>query len=59
MDDDKLLSNDEAAEYLGIKPNTLTIWRTTKRFEIPYIQIGRKIKYKKSDLDKFLNENIK
>ena len=59
MDDDKLLSNDEAAEYLGIKPNTLTIWRTTKRFEIPYIQIGRKIKYKKSDLDKFLNKNIK
>ena len=59
MDDDKLLSNEEAADYLGIKTNTLTIWRTTKRFEIPYIQIGRKIKYKKSDLDKFLNENIK
>ena len=57
--DDTLLSNEEAAAYLGIKPNTLTIWRTTKRFEIPYIQIGRKIKYKKSDLDKFLNKNIK
>ena len=59
MDDDKLLSNEEAAAYLGIKTNTLTIWRTTKRFEIPYIQIGRKIRYKKSDLDKFLNKNIK
>ena len=59
MDDDRLLSNQEAAAYLGIKPNTLTIWRTTKRFEIPYIQIGRKIRYKKSDLDIFLEQHRK
>ena len=57
--DDKLFTNKEAAEYLGIKENTLTIWRNSRKYDIPYIQVGRKIKYKKSDLDKFLNENIK
>ena len=59
MGDDRLLSNKQAADYLGIKPNTLTIWRTTKRFVIPYIQIGRKVHYKKSDLDIFLEKHRK
>ena len=49
-----LLSNYEAAKYLGVSPGTLEIWRSTKRYPISYIRVGRLIKYRKSDLDAFL-----
>lgn len=51
-----LLTTKEAAELMGIKENTLTIWRNTDRQHIPYIKIGRAIRYKRSDIVKFLTE---
>ncbi len=50
----KLLTTREAAAFLGVKENTLTVWRNTKRYDIPYVKIGRSIRYKPSDLEKFL-----
>jgi len=52
-----LLSRREAAKYLGIKEQTLAVWKCTKRFAIPVITVGRLIKYRRSDLDRFLNAN--
>lgn len=49
-----LLSRKDAAEYLGIKPQTLAKWQSTKRYEIPYTKIGRLTKYRIIDLDKFI-----
>lgn len=49
-----LLSNQEAAAYLGVSPNTLEVWRCTKRYDLPYIKVGRIVKYKREALDKFL-----
>ena len=49
-----LYSNAEAAEYIGITPSTLEVWRSVKRFIIPYIKVGRLVKYRKADLDAFL-----
>lgn len=49
-----LLSNAEAAEYLGIAPQTLTIWRCIKRYNISFIRVGSRIKYRKEDLDAWL-----
>ncbi len=49
-----LLSNDQAAEYIGVTPRTLEVWRCTKRHPIPYIKVGRLVKYRQSDLDAFL-----
>jgi excisionase family DNA binding protein len=49
-----LLSNDEAALYLGVTPRTLEVWRSTKRHCIPYIKVGRLVKYRITVLDTFL-----
>jgi hypothetical protein len=49
-----LLNNKEAAAYIGITAPTLDIWRCTKRFNIPYIRVGRLIKYRQETLDTFL-----
>ena len=43
----------EAAEFLGVKPSTLEVWRSTKRYPLPYIKIGAKVFYRQSALDEF------
>lgn len=51
---DPILPNVTAAEYLGITPHTLNVWRCNKRFDIPYIKVGGRVRYRKSSLDNFL-----
>ena len=54
-----LLTRNEAADYLGISKQTLAIWNCTGRYNIPYVKIGRLVKYRKADLDAFINRNLK
>lgn len=49
-----LLGNIAAAAYLGVTPRTLEVWRCTKRHAIPYIKVGRLVKYRQTDLDSWL-----
>lgn len=51
---DPLLSNTESAEFLGISPGTLEVWRSTQRYALPYVKVGRLVKYRKSTLDAFI-----
>ncbi|CAM2808252.1 helix-turn-helix domain-containing protein [Vibrio mytili] len=50
-----LIPNQKAADYLGVTKGTLDNWRSSGRYQIPYIKMGRYIKYRKSDLDAFIN----
>jgi len=52
-----LMSRKQAAEYLGVKEQTLACWATTKRYALPYVKIGRLVKYKREDLERFILEN--
>ena len=52
--DDALLDTRQAAKHLGIKTNTLATWRSNKRYDLPYIRVGRYIRYRTSDPNKFL-----
>jgi len=47
-------SSHEAANILGVAPETLAIWRCTKRYPLPYIKIGRKVFYKGADIQAFI-----
>ena len=49
-----LISRPQAAEYLGIRAQTLAVWATTGRYNLPFVRIGRSVRYKKSDLDAFI-----
>ena len=53
--DKKLLNSKETAEYLGVTEGTLAVWRTNKRYNIPYIKVGNLIKYRLSDLELWLD----
>ena len=52
--DKKLLNRSEAAHYLGLVEHTLAVWACHKTHEIPYIKIGRNVRYRLSDLDAWL-----
>jgi excisionase family DNA binding protein len=49
---DPVLSREDAAEYLGIRPNTLKKWAMQRRIAIT--KVGRLNKFRKSDLDAYL-----
>ena len=49
-----LLTEVEAANFLGLEPKTLAVWRSTKRYPLSYLKVGRLVRYYKSDLIAFL-----
>lgn len=51
---DPLLNEGEAAKYLSISPKTLTIWRCTGRHQLSFVKLGRSVRYRRSELDRFI-----
>jgi DNA binding domain, excisionase family len=54
VDNASLLNAQEAAKFLNIKVDTLYDWVQLRRCNIPYIKIGKFLRFRKSDLDKWL-----
>ena len=50
--DDRLMTEKETAEYLRIKVRQLYNWRVSGL--VPYIRIGKALRYRKSALDQML-----
>lgn len=50
----RMLTRIEAAEYLGLQPQTLAVWATSGRNALPYFKVGRSVKYRLEDLDAWL-----
>lgn len=51
---DPLLAPIEAARYIGVTENTLSVWRCVGRYAIPFIKVGRLVRYRQSDLETWL-----
>jgi excisionase family DNA binding protein len=49
-----LMTRHEAAGYLGVTPHTLSVWACTRRYDLPFVKIGRKVMYRKAHLDSFI-----
>lgn len=52
-----LLKTKEAAGYIGVVPGTLPVWRHLGVGPI-YLKIGRKVLYRKGDLDAYLESRV-
>lgn len=58
MQNDEMLTTKEAADFLKVSANWLEQLRTVRgmgRIRPPYYKIGRRVIYKKSDLNEYLN----
>lgn len=49
-----LLDDRQAAAALDVKASTLCVWRSTGRYSLPFVKVGRKVRYKAGDLAAFL-----
>ena len=47
----ELLTVHEAAAYLGVAVQTLHNWRSSGRYRLPCLRVGRLVRYRRSDLD--------
>lgn len=49
-----LLTRAQASEFLGVKTQTLAVWLSAGRYNLPVIKVGRLVKYRLRDLEAFL-----
>jgi hypothetical protein len=51
-----LVTPPVTAEILKVTEETLAVWRSTQRYPLRYVKVGRKVFYRMSDIQKFLND---
>ena len=50
-----LLEPAKVAKLLGVRIDTLTVWRSQKRYpELKYIKVGSRVRYRLADVERFL-----
>ncbi len=54
-----LLDEREAAELLGVKTGTLSVWRSCGRYKIPYIKVGARVRYRRAHLEAWLENRTR
>jgi len=59
LNNDVLVGQIVAGQILDIPPATLQKWRSTNEVDLPYIKIGRSIKYRTTDLKLWLDANTR
>ena len=57
------LDEVQAAEYLSLSPQALRLWRKKREQGleapvIPFVKLGRLVKYRQVDIDQFLMEQL-
>ena len=53
------LTDKQAAQILGVKTSTLAVWRSTGRYNLPYVKVGRLVRYRIRDLAAFITLHSK
>jgi PTS system nitrogen regulatory IIA component len=54
MTDEQLMSVKDLADYLQVDMSTLYLW--SQRGQIPAMKVGRMWRYRRSEIDTWLNE---
>lgn len=44
----------QAAKAIGVKPSTLSVWRSVGRYDLSYTKVGRLVRYRLDDLAEFM-----
>lgn len=55
-DRDRIMTLEEVAEYLRLKPQTIYTWAQEKK--IPAAKLGKEWRFRKSLVDKWFNERM-
>lgn len=58
LDRNELMEPETLAKYLGITVYTLAAWRVHRRMDLPYIKVGRMVRYRVRDVLDFLGRRL-
>lgn len=58
LDKNSLISPVETAKCLGVKTNTLAVWRSTNRYQLPFVKIGGRVMYRLIDVHRFIEASV-
>jgi len=53
-----LLTPAQTAKLLGVTVATLATWRCTRRYPLPWVRVGRSIKYRQEDVAAFIESRL-
>lgn len=49
-----LLTPTQVSNLLGITQHTLAVWRSEQRYDLPYVKVGRFVRYRMQDIEVFI-----
>jgi hypothetical protein len=55
----ELLDDKATADVLDVTTGTLSVWRSTGRYALPFLKVGRKVRYRHSDLLAWLEKRTR
>jgi predicted site-specific integrase-resolvase len=50
----RLLEPKQVSEILGVTAGTLQIWRSTGRYDLPFVKCGGRVMYSPEDVQAFI-----
>jgi excisionase family DNA binding protein len=56
--DQPLIDEHAVAIKLGVSRATLQAWRCTRRVNLPFIKVGRLVRYRQEDIDAFIASHL-
>jgi len=54
-----LLDEKAAANLLSVSPGTLSVWRSTGRWNLPFYKVGRSVRYRRQDIERWLESRAR
>lgn len=49
----------DASAFLKVPEKTLAVWRSTNRVVLPYCKIGSAVRYRRADLERFVEQRMR
>lgn len=53
------LTPRQTAELLNVPEATLAVWRSTNRVVLPFFKLGSHVRYRRSDLERFIERQLR
>ncbi len=54
-----LFDEKAAADFLQLAPGTLSVWRSTGRYKVPFVKVGHLVRYRRADLETWLESRTR
>lgn len=55
----RLLTPEQVSEMLVVPVATLAVWRCTMRYNLPFIKVGKHVRYRLADVIAFIEANLR